>query len=269
MSRTARRTTRSNATPTDAIPAAPDNVPATTPSAPKRRSRAATELQERIGYQFKDKALLDAALTHVSAIPARQSRAGSYQRLEFLGDHVLGMVVSDMLFRSFPRANEGELSRRLADLVRKETCALVARSFDLGAALKLGSSEAQSGGRDRVAILGDACEALVGAVFLDGGFAAASNFIERFWRERMSMKRPRRDAKTQLQEWAQGRGLPTPQYREVGRTGPQHDPQFRVAVMLPDHPPAEGTGGSKRMAEQAAAAAMLAREGVAPDGSDG
>ena len=176
-----------------------------------------------------------------SAGPRRPG--GSYQRLEFLGDHVLGLVISDMLFRSFPKANEGELSRRLADLVRKETCAEVAREIDLGSAIKLGGAEAQSGGRERTAILGDVCEALIGAVFLDGGYAGASALIDRFWRERMMMvKRPRRDPKTLLQEWAQGRGLPTPAYREVARTGPHHDPEFRVAVELPSHPPAEGHG---------------------------
>ena len=199
-----------------------------------------------------------------------RNRAGSYQRLEFLGDHVLGLVVSDMLFREFPKADEGELSRRLADLVRRETCADVARALDLGAAVRLGGSEAHTGGRRSAAILADVCEALIGAVFLDGGYAAAADFIGRFWRERMlAPQRPLRDAKTILQEWAQGRGLPTPSYREVARTGPHHDPEFRVAVELPAFAPAEGLGRSKRAAEQAAAAAMLAREGVTADHANG
>jgi ribonuclease III len=224
------------------------------------------ELEKRIGYEFADKLLLDSALTHISALSGK-SRAASYQRLEFLGDHVLGLVVSDMLFRAFAKADEGELSRRLADLVRKETCADVARSIELGAAIRLGGSEANAGGRQRIAILADVCEALVGAVFLDGGYAAAAGLVEQLWGERLrTPAHPLRDSKTLLQEWAQARGLPTPSYREIARTGPHHDPEFRVAVELPELTPAEGMGRSKRAAEQAAAAAMLSREGVAAAG---
>jgi ribonuclease-3 len=175
-----------------------------------------------------------------------------------------------MLFRTFPKGNEGELSKRLADLVRKETCAEVARAIDLGAAIRLGPSEAGSGGRLRIAILADVCEALIGGVFIDGGYAAAEALIERLWDERMRVPlRPPRDPKTALQEWAQARGLPTPAYSEVARTGPHHDPEFRVAVRLPDRAPAEGMGRSKRAAEQAAAAALLAREGVTADRANG
>jgi ribonuclease-3 len=233
----------------------------------KARDRAA--LEERIGYKFADKALLEQALTHISALSGG-NRANSYQRLEFLGDHVLGLVVSDMLYKAFPKGNEGELSRRLADLVRKETCAEVAKVMDIGPALKLGSSENNAGGRLRVTILGDACEALVGAVYLDGGYEEAEALVERFWRERMIRPlRPLRDPKTILQEWAQARGLPTPAYQELARTGPHHKPKFSVTVSLPDRPPAEGVGSSKRAAEQAAAAAMLTREGVAVDRIDG
>lgn len=235
-----------------------------------RKTPDRTALEERVGYQFLDKTLLERALTHISALSGGpQNRVASYQRLEFLGDHVLGLVVSDMLFRAFPKANEGELSRRLADLVRKETCADVARAIDLGASLKLGSSEQQAGGRKRATILADACEALIGAVFVDGGYAAAAKMIEQFWHERMlSPPRPLRDAKTMLQEWAQARGLPTPVYREIARTGPHHDPQFRVAVTLPNRAAAEGIGNSKRAAEQAAATVMLGREGIAMEVSD-
>ena len=245
---------------------------AETPTAPparpasKRRARTTAALEGRIGYRFNDPALIERALTHVSGLSGPRNPVGSYQRLEFLGDHVLGLVISEMLFTAFPRANEGELSRRLADLVRKDACAAVARAIDLGAALKLGGSEVQAGGRYRTTILGDACEALIGAVFLDGGYAAAAALVDRLWRERMiAPTRPLRDPKTILQEWAQGRGLPTPTYRELARTGPHHDPEFRVAVELPDRPPAEGLGRSKRAAEQAAAAAMLEREGVVAD----
>jgi len=229
----------------------------------RRRRRGDGSLEERIGYRFKDIALLDSALSHISALKGARNRANSYQRLEFLGDHVLGLVISDMLFRAFPKADEGELSRRLADLVRKETCAEIARAIDLGAAIRLGSSEANAGGRKRPAILADVCEALIGAVFLDGGFAAAEALIGRLWQERLrTTAPPLRDPKTVLQEWAQARGLPTPAYREVARSGPDHDPEFRVAVHLPKLAPAEGLGRSKRAAEQAAAAAMMAREGV-------
>ena len=236
----------------------------------KRRRRGTAALEDRIGYRFKDAELLDCALTHISALKSGRGRVGSYQRLEFLGDHVLGLVVSDMLFRTFPKANEGELSRRLADLVRQETCADIARKNELGDAIRLGSSEAGSGGRSRVAILADVCESLIGAVFLDGGYPAATTLIEKLWDERMRMPaRPPRDPKTVLQEWAQGRGLPTPTYREVGRSGPHHRPEFRISVELPDLAPAEGKGRSKQVAEQAAAAAMLTREGVRMDRADG
>jgi len=227
-----------------------------------RKTTDKSGLLERIDYRFADETLLDRALTHISALSGK-SRAGSYQRLEFLGDRVLGLAVSEMLLRNYPKADEGELSKRLADLVRRETCAEVARAMDLGSVIRLGSSESNAGGRRRTAILADVCESLIGAVFLDGGYAAAVKLVEKFWGERMrALARPPRDAKTALQEWAQGRGLPTPSYKEVERKGPHHNPEFRVAVILPERAPAEGQGRSKRAAEQAAAAAMLEREGV-------
>src|SRR5262249_23769756 len=142
-----------------------------------RRTKGRKELEERIGHSFAEKALLDSALTHISALSGK-SRTGSYQRLEFLGDHVLGLVISDMLFRAFPKAEEGGLSRRLADLVRREACAEVARAIELGSVIKLGASEANAGGRRRLAILADVCEALIGAVFIDGGYPAAATMIE-------------------------------------------------------------------------------------------
>jgi len=235
----------------------------------RKRAVAASALEKTIGYRFKDGELLERSLTHISAI-AGGSRTNSYQRLEFLGDHVLGLIISDMLFRAFPKADEGELSRRLADLVRREACADVARAIELGTALRLGASEANAGGRMRTAILADVCEALVGAVYLDGGYDAAATLVEKLWGDRMRAPvRPLRDPKTILQEWAQARGLPTPTYREVARTGPHHDPEFRVAVDLASREPAEGLGRSKRTAEQAAAAAMLKREGVKADRADG
>jgi ribonuclease-3 len=228
-----------------------------------RKAAPRKELEERIGYLFADPTLLDRALTHISALPGPRGRAGSYQRLEFLGDHVLGLAVSDMLFRAFPTAEEGELSRRLAALVRRETCAEVGRAMDLGPVMKLGPSEKDAEGRLRTAILADVCEALIGAIFVDGGYAPAAALVERFWHQRMlDQTGTLRDPKTVLQEWAQARGLPAPLYREVERSGPDHDPLFRVAVDVLDRAPAEGCGRSKRTAEQAAAAAMLTREGV-------
>jgi ribonuclease-3 len=261
------------ALPSDDRAAAPNKNPKTAVVPVKRgarkRATTASVLEKTIGYRFKDRDLLDRSLTHISAI-AGGSRANSYQRLEFLGDHVLGLIISHMLFRAFPKADEGELSRRLADLVRQEACADVARAIDLGAALRLGASEVNAGGRMRTAILADVCEALVGAAYLDGGYDAAGTLVERLWGERMRAPvRPLRDAKTMLQEWAQARGLPTPTYKEVERTGPHHNPQFRVAVVLPNKEAAEGLGRSKRVAEQAAAAAMLEREGVKTDKANG
>lgn len=233
----------------------------------RRKATVAQELQDRIGHQFADAGLLERALTHSSA--SAGNRAASYQRLEFLGDRVLGLAVSDMLLRTFPKAAEGELSRRLADLVRAESCAAVASAMELDAAVQLGKTK---GTRARLTptILADVCEAVVGAVFIDAGYAPSAALVERFWSERMrTPEHPLRDPKTVLQEWAQARGLPTPSYREVERTGPHHDPQFRIAVELPEHAPSEGTGRSKRAAEQAAAALMLEREGVALEGENG
>jgi len=227
-----------------------------------KRGVAHAEVENNLGYVFHDKALLDRALTHISGARSSEGRLGSYQRLEFLGDRVLGLAVSAMLLRGFPKSDEGELSRRLAELVRAEACAEVAAVMQLGPHIRLGSGEANSGGRKKKAILSDVCEAVVGAVFLDGGYEPAAALVERYWRPRMlAPSRPLRDPKTGLQEWAQGRGLPTPVYREVGRSGPDHDPHFQVLVEVEGLGEAEGEGRSKRAAEQAAAEALLAREG--------
>jgi ribonuclease III len=230
----------------------------------KAKAAAAAALEARIGYKFADPALLATAFTHVSALRAQRKQGDSYQRMEFLGDHVLGLVVSDMLYRTFPNADEGGLSKRLADLVRKESCADVGKQLGLLDEIMLGQVGAGEGVRLRNSVLGDICEALIGAVFLDGGYAAAADFVERNWTERMrKLRRPSRDPKTVLQEWAQGKGLPAPVYREVERTGPHHDPQFRVAVELPGLAPAEGVGPNKRAAEKLAASVMILREGIA------
>jgi ribonuclease III len=256
---------KTSSKPDAASPGAPG---AEAPAGKKRRSKAAAKaeaaaIEARIGHTFTDPSLLTTALTHVSALKTARRRGDSYQRLEFLGDHVLGLIVSDMLYRTFPKANEGELSKRLADLVRKETCADVAQSLGLLEGIKLGQVGASAGARLRTSVIGDICEAVIGAIFLDAGYPAAEQFVQRNWEERMrTLKRPLRDPKTVLQEWAQGRGLPAPVYREVERTGPHHDPVFRIAVDLPGLKPAEGVGSNKRAAEKLAASAMIAREGV-------
>jgi ribonuclease-3 len=226
--------------------------------------RKAKAVEDQIGHVFENSVLLTTALTHVSALKNPAERAGSYQRLEFLGDRVLGLVVSDMLFRAYPNADEGELSKRLADLVRRETCAQVAEGMGLLEAIKLGAVGAgDASDRLRKSVLGDICEAVIGAVFLDGGYAAAAKMIERAWADRLRKPmRALRDPKTLLQEWAQGKGSPPPTYRVVERTGPHHDPKFRVTVELPGMNAAEGIGSSKRAAEKAAALEFLKREGV-------
>ncbi len=232
-------------------------------------SRAATRpdlsgLEERLGHRFAEPDFAITALTHISSATG-SCRGASYQRLEFLGDRVLGLAVSAMLYAEFPQAAEGELSRRLADLVRKESCAEVASAWEVGPHLRLGPGESQSGGRGRPAILGDVCEAIIGAVFLDGGYEAASSLVRRTWEARMrSPRRALQDPKTALQEWAQGRGKPTPAYTETDRSGPAHAPRFVVAVSVSGCAPADGFGTSKRSAEQAAAQAFMSREGFGP-----
>jgi ribonuclease-3 len=226
--------------------------------------RALETLQTRIGHRFADTGILTQALTHSSAIGERGTlHSGTYERLEFLGDRVLALVIADMLYTAFPQSAEGDLARRLTALVRNETCAEVARSLDLGPAIHLGGGEAHSGGRTKATILGDVCEAVIGALYLDAGMDVARRFIETHWKDKMlSATAPLRDAKTTLQEWAQGRRLPTPNYRIIDRSGPEHAPRFIVSAMVEGLPPDSGEGGSRREAEQNAAAALLFREGV-------
>nr|WP_210330946.1 ribonuclease III [Microvirga terrestris] len=214
----------------------------------------------KLGYRFEIPQLLDEALTHVSAPKADGQ---SYQRLEFLGDRVLGLAIADLLFRTFPGAPEGELSRRLAELVRRESCAEIAISWDVGPYLKLGAGEAHAGERRNQTILADVCEAIIGAVFMDGGYEAASSVVERAFQPLLEApRRPLRDPKSALQEWAQGRGLPPPTYSIVEQTGPDHAPRFRVVVKVKGAENEFGQGTSKRIAEQAAARSLLLREGV-------
>lgn len=224
-------------------------------------------LEERIGHFFTDGKLIAAALTHVSAAAGRKRE--SYQRLEFLGDRVLGLVIAEMLYETFPEADEGELSHRLAGLVRKESCAEVAAAWGAEAHIRLGDSEKQAGGAN-TAILGDVCESIIGAVFLDGGYSAAKAIVAAAFGARMrSPEHPLRDPKTTLQEWAQARGLPAPLYRETGRSGPDHAPEFTISVEVTGYPQAEAKGQAKRLAEQAAAAAFIAREGIAQTSQKG
>ena len=233
------------------------------PPPPARVDYAA--LEKNIGHVFADRGLLELALTHVSALPPAQAklRIDSYQRLEFLGDRVLGLAVAALLYERFPAAEEGELSRRLAALVRKETCADIAREWQAGAFVKLGEGEAQSGGAQKNAILGDVCESLLGAIYLDAGIDAAEQVVHRFFAPRMSVtEQVRRDPKTALQEWAQARGLPPPVYRLAERAGPDHAPVFTIEAQVAGFEPAQGQGASKRFAEQASAEAFLRREGV-------
>jgi ribonuclease III len=225
-----------------------------------RRKPNIDALLDRLGYRFERRELLEEALTHVSAPNAGGQ---SYQRLEFLGDRVLGLAVAEMLYRTFPGAPEGELSRRLAELVRRESCAEVALSWDVGPYLKLGAGEVHSGERRNQTILADVTEAIIGAVFLDSGYDAASALVERSFKELLDApRRPLRDPKSALQEWAQGQGLPTPTYAVVEQTGPDHAPQFRIVVKVRGKESGLGTGSSKRIAEQAAARNLLLREGV-------
>lgn len=218
-------------------------------------------LEERLGHSFADRSHLALALTHISAVaasPGAPARVRSYQRLEFLGDHVLGLVISDMLYRAFPSAEEGELSRRLADLVCEEACAEVAAEMGVGPFIRLGAGEIRAGGHERRAILADIAEAVLAAVYLDAGYAAAEAMVERFWRPRFATLRgAARDPKTALQEWAQARGLAPPVYRLVEQQGPDHSPEFRIAVELPGFTPVEASGRSKQNAQKAAAAAFL------------
>jgi ribonuclease-3 len=221
-----------------------------------KRGRAERgDLEARLGYRFKDSDLASLALTHLSA----QTAGRSYQRLEYLGDRVLGLVVADQLYRAFPAASEGELSMRLAKLVRRETCAEIAAEWDVGPHVVLGPGEARGGGRKKAAILSDVCESLIGAVYVDGGLEAARDLIVRSWGERLTGAEPARDAKTALQEWAQARALAAPRYEEAARSGPAHAPVFVMRVELAGYAPEMGEANSKRAAEPAAAQAFLDR----------
>jgi ribonuclease-3 len=210
-------------------------------------------LSDALGYDFKQPDLLEQALTHPSA-----AAKSTYERLEFLGDRVLGLVIADMVYRAYPQEPEGPLARRFAALVRKDTLVRVAEGIGLGQHLHISRAEADQGGRGSRNLLADACEAVIAALFLDGGFDVARRFVERHWQPLLAeQSEPPQDAKTALQEWAQGQGLPLPAYRLIASEGPAHDPIFDIEVSLPGNEAARGRGRSRRAAESDAAGALL------------
>jgi ribonuclease-3 len=219
------------------------------------------EISERLGYRFRDKAMLARALTHGSTA----KHNGDYQRLEFLGDRVLGLAIAEYLFRANPQQNEGDLSAALSILVRGEACAAASDTISLTDLVVLGSSERAKGMHLNRTVLGDVMEALVAAIYLDGGLEDAKRFVERTWESQLTNPAlMAKDAKTFLQEWALARALPIPSYRVVNRAGPEHAPVFVMAVDIKGKESAEGTAKSKRAAEQDAAEVFLKREGIRP-----
>ena len=218
-------------------------------------------LETKLGYQFQNPKLLDHALTHSSY--ANEHHLGSIssnERLEFLGDSVLGMIVADHLYRTFPDLPEGDLTRIRANLVCEGSLVLVAKEWDLGRYLKLGKGENACGGRSRPSILADAVEAVLAAVFLDGGLAHDRNIIQRFLLDRMEqVNRASRDHKTYLQELVQRKSGQVLSYELIGESGPDHNKTFQMQVLLNGQPIGQGTGHSKKEAEQAAANAAIER----------
>jgi ribonuclease-3 len=221
-------------------------------------AEAPAGLEDRIGYRFGDLILLREALTHSSAAGRGRRAVRSNERLEFLGDRVLGLVIADLLIRRFAKEGEGALSRRHAALVRRETLAEIAIEIALGDYLVLARSEDETGGRSKSATLANGLEALIGALYLDGGLTPAAAFVARHFGPRLAaMRAPPRDPKTALQEWAQARGLALPDYRVLEVAGPAHEPRFEVSVQVADRPPVTAVAGSKRAAEQAAAEQLM------------
>ncbi len=221
-----------------------------------KASRAA--LHDILGHRFQDDDLLDTAMTHPSALRGGAAAHESYQRLEFLGDRVLGLHMAARLFERRPTEREGELAPRFNRLVNKEACARAARHAGLGPHIILGPSEQAGGGAEKDGILADVCEAALGALYLDAGLKAASRFIERAWTPIFETVSARaKHPKTLLQEWAQDHGLPLPDYEVVSRDGPDHAPEFTIRGSVEGLPPVERTGPSKGEAEAEAAADLL------------
>ncbi|PCJ75835.1 MAG: ribonuclease III [Rhodobacteraceae bacterium] len=218
-------------------------------------SASTTAFIKRLGHPFTRPELLHQALTHSSLSTTTRP---DNQRLEFLGDRVLGLVIAEALLIDDMEAREGKLAPRLNALVRKETCAEVAEGVDLGAALMLGRSEMLSGGRKKTALLGDAMEAVIAAVYLDAGYDAAKDLVLRLWGNRIAhAEENAADPKSDLQEWAQARRMPPPIYAEIERSGPDHAPVFVIEAQLKNGKSARATAPSKRAAQQLAAAALL------------
>ena len=214
-------------------------------------------VEDILGHHFSSRQLLEEALTHPSKAETRSGMPFNYQRLEFLGDAVLGLVVAELLFALFPAENEGSLAKRHAALVRSETLAQVARRLSIGPHMRM-SASGQDGGRDLSSNLEDVCEALIGALYLDGGFDVARRFVLAHWEPMArAVSAPPKDAKTSLQEWAQARGLSLPEYRVIETAGPAHAPEFTIAASVTGHEPAVAKASSKRQAEQLAAAELL------------
>jgi ribonuclease-3 len=212
-----------------------------------------------LGHEFKHPDLLQEALRHRSAAQGRGRAHASNERLEFIGDRVLGLTMAEWLAERFPHEQEGDLGRRLAYLVSQPVLAGVAEAMGLAAALSVSPGEAKAGVAKRATVLADALEAALGALYLDGGLDVARDFVRRSWNDAMiEQTDPPKDAKTALQEWAQKRGKDLPVYEVTGRSGPPHAPEFTVMVTV-GATGASGTGGSKRAAEQLAAEALLAR----------
>ena len=228
------------------------------------RPGAVGALKARLGHEFCDPDLFERALTHAS-VGEGNRRVRDNERLEFLGDRVLGLLAAEWLTDAYPASKEGELSPKLQALVNRNACARVARRLGLGPALRLSPGETKTGGRDKETILGDACEALLGAVYLDGGLDAARALFVREWvEERGALDDPRViDPKSKLQEWALQAKRQLPIYRVLDRTGPDHAPAFVVEVRVDHLPPASAEGRSRQEAEKAAALALLQREGRA------
>ena len=225
---------------------------------PVKISAELRAFSERLGHAFARPELLQRALTHGSISTATRP---DNQRLEFLGDRVLGLTMAEALFSADRSATEGQLAPRYNALVKGETCAEVARQIGLGEVLKLGRSEMMSGGRRKEALLADAMEAVIAAVYLDAGYEAARAMILRLWSERLArVEDDARDPKTALQEWAQAQGMSPPRYEQTARSGPDHAPEFEITVRLDDGRQAVASGkGTKRSIEQAAAQALLDR----------
>ena len=218
-------------------------------------------LEAVIGYEFNQKARLDRALTHSSARSVKGG--GNYERLEFLGDRVLGLCIAELLFRTFGVATEGELSVRLNQLVSADTCAEVADEMELHLYIRTGADVKKLTGKRMLNVRADVVESLIAALYLDGGLEVARGFILRQWQKRAIREDgARRDAKTELQEWAHAKFALTPVYRVDDRSGPDHDPRFTVTVEIAGIAPETGIDRSKRAAEQVAATKILEREGI-------